>query len=124
MSKIVFKAQPYLSKKCGQACIAMITGKSIAEICKEIGKEYTTNIYTDLQEYLKSKGYKTLVAYGEMEIEEVPNNSIVRLNKPDHSGHFILKTATGTIFDPAIGIVKKYMNHSTISHYLYFRKPI
>ena len=53
---------------------------------------------------------------------EVPNNSIIRLKKPDSSGHFVLKTSEGKLFDPSVGIVEKYLNHTTISHYLNFKK--
>lgn len=121
MSKIKFIPQPYLSKQCGQTCLSMITGEDIENICKEIDNYYTTNIYTNLQEYL-NKDFKTLVAYGKFNMEEVPNNSIVRLNKPDNSGHFILKTEEGKLFDPSVGIVEKYLNHTTITHYLTFKK--
>ena len=79
-----FKAQPYLSKQCGQTCIAMIIGKSVEDVCSEMEKEYTTNIYTDLQNCLNNNGYKTFVAYGDFQFSEVPNNSIIRLNKPDN----------------------------------------
>ncbi|WP_299681095.1 hypothetical protein [uncultured Tenacibaculum sp.] len=117
-----FKAQPYLSKQCGQTCVAMITGKSIEDVCNEINKEYTTNIYTDLQKYLNNNGYKTFVAYGDFQFSEVPNNSIIRLNKPDDSGHFVVKNENGIIYDPSVGIVQKYMSYYTITHYLKFEK--
>lgn len=117
-----FKAQPYLSKQCGQTCIAMITGKSVEDVCSEMEKEYTTNIYTDLQSCLKNNGFKTFVAYGDFQFSEVPNNSIIRLNKPDNSGHFVLKTEKGIIYDPSVGIVQEYMSYYSISHYLKFEK--
>ena len=124
MKEMKFKSQPYLSKQCGQSCIAMITGKKIKKICKEIGKEYTTDIYGDLKPYLDKNGYTTSITYGSIEINEVPNNSIIRLKKPDNSGHFVLKTTEGKIYDPSIGIVEKYMNQTTISHYLNFQKRV
>lgn len=123
MKKTQFKAQPYLSKKCGQTVLAMITGNSIEEVCKEIDKKYTTGIYTDLKPYLDNKGYKTTITYGEeVNINEVPNNSIIRFKKPDESGHFVLKNEIGEIYDPAVGVVKAYLNHYTISHHLRFEK--
>lgn len=123
MKKTKFKAQPYLSKQCGQTVLAMITGNTIEEVCKEIDKEYTTGIYTDLKPYLDNKGYKTTITYGEgFNINKVPNNSIIRFKKPDESGHFVLKNENGEIYDPAVGIVKAYLNHYTISHYLRFEK--
>ncbi|TDQ22760.1 hypothetical protein [Tenacibaculum caenipelagi] len=122
MKTTEFKAQPYLSKKCGQTCLAMITGKSIEEICKELGKEYYTNIVNDLQAYLEENGYKTLLSNGSFEVKNVPNNSIIRLEKLDESGHFIIKNEIGKIYDPNIGIVEKYMNDTKITHYLNFVK--
>ncbi len=118
---VEFKPQPYKSYKCGQACLAMITGLSIEQICNELNKEYSTNIISDLKKLLDTKGYKTFVVYGEFETCEVPNNSIIRFEKPCKGGHFILKV-DGKLLDPEIGEVKKYMNHYKVIQYLNFKK--
>ncbi len=120
-TSINFIPQPYLSKQCGQTCLAMITGKSIEDICKEIGSIYTTNIYNDLQKYLNKKDYKTVVVFGDLTMEEVPNNSIIRLSKPCGGGHFVLKS-DNEILDPSIGKIKEYLNEYKISHYLKFEE--
>lgn len=117
-----FKAQPYLSKKCGQTCLAMITGKEVNEICKELEKEYYTSITPDLQNYLESNGYKTILSTGNFDFNDVPKDSIIRLQKPDGSGHFVLKNTDGKVYDPNIGIVEKYMSYYEISHYLNYEK--
>ena len=122
MQQTKFQAQPFRSTQCGQTCVAMITGNSIEEVCKKMEKQYYTNLQTDLKKYLDSNGYKTLLCVGEVKINEVPNNSIIRFNKPDETGHFALKNEIGEIYDPAVGIVKAYLNHYTISHYLQFEK--
>ncbi len=113
--------QPYLSKKCGQACLAMITGKSVEEISKELKKEYTTNIREDLQKYLEDNGFVTELKQGCIKMKEIPKNSIVRLNKPDNSGHFIIKNEVGKLLDPNVGTVEEYsQDRYTITHYLTF----
>lgn len=114
-----YKSQPYLSKQCGQTCLAMITGKSIKKICKALDNNYTTNIYTDLQEYLNDNGYRALVIYDKDGIKwnEVPNSSIIRLKKPCGGGHYIVKH-NNEFYDPATGIVKVFKKDYTISHYL------
>lgn len=119
---INFQAQPFRSAQCGQTCVAMITGNSIEEVCNKMKKQYYTNLQSDIKKYLDDSGYKTLLCVGEVELNEVPNNSIIRFNKPDDSGHFVLKNETGEIYDPAVGVVKAYLNHYTISHHLRFEK--
>ncbi|CAL2095516.1 conserved protein of unknown function [Tenacibaculum sp. 190524A02b] len=121
-AKQMFVRQPYLSKQCGQSCLSMITGDSIELIVEKLGKEYTTYIQDDLENYLKEKGYKTFIVVGDFSMKEVPNNSIVRLKKPDNSGHFILKNENGILLDPSVGIVQEYIGVYEISHYLKFEK--
>ena len=117
-----YLAHPYLSKQCGQTCLAMITGKTIEEICDDLNNIYTTSIYSDLQEYLEGNGFNTTVTFGShIKFSDVPDDSIIRLKKPCNGGHFVLKIKS-EIYDPAIGIVKEYKNHYKISHYLKFSK--
>ncbi|CAL2084907.1 hypothetical protein [Tenacibaculum sp. 190524A02b] len=118
---VEYKRQPYLSKQCGQTCLSMITGKSIDQICKEIGKEYTTNIYTDLQEFLNKNNYKAVVSYGDFNLEEIPNESIIRFKKPCGGGHYVLKV-DDVFLDPLVGEVKCYMNGYKVSHYLSYKE--
>lgn len=120
-----YKSQPYLSKQCGQTCLAMITGKSIKKICKELNNFYTTNIYTELQEYLNDNGYRALVTYDKDGIgwNEVLNDSIIRLKKPCGAGHFIIKY-NNEYYDPATGIVKTFKKDYIITHYLHYDRKI
>ncbi|XRE42359.1 hypothetical protein ACIVBQ_000563 [Tenacibaculum discolor] len=120
MKILEFKAQLYLSKKCGQTCLAMITGKEVDEICKELSKDYYTNLTSDLQTYLENSGFKTTLYTGPFDFTDILSNSVIRLQKPDGSGHFVLKNTDGKIYDPKIGVVEKYMSYYTITHYLNF----
>ena len=120
--QIKFIAQPFRSSQCGQTCLAMIVGKTVEEVCKSLGKIYYTNLNPDLKRYLEGNGYSTLMATGPFEISEVPSNSIMRMEKPDTSGHFVIKIDEKKVFDPAVGIVSEYLNHYKISHYLSFWK--
>ncbi|CAL2094701.1 hypothetical protein [Tenacibaculum sp. 190524A02b] len=117
-----FVKQGYLTKQCGQACLSMVTREPKEMIVKNLDKEYYTGIHDDLQKYLDERNYKTLLAVGNFQMEEVPNNSIVRLKKPDNTGHFILKDENGLLLDPNVGIVKLYLNDYKVSHYLKFEK--
>ncbi|MCF2875419.1 MULTISPECIES: hypothetical protein [unclassified Tenacibaculum] len=125
MKKSNFQAQPFRSSQCGQSCVAMITGKSLEEIINEFDKIYSVCIYNDIKPYLDKNGFRTSITYCDLplnEINSIPNSSIIRFGKPDTTGHFIIKTDKGKLFDPFTGIVEEYLNHYTISHYLQFEK--
>ncbi|CAM1374369.1 Protein of unknown function [Tenacibaculum litopenaei] len=120
--KIQFIPQPFRSVQCGQTCLAMIVGKTVEEVCNSLGRIYYTNLNPDLKSFLQDNGYRTLMATGPFEISEVPSHSIMRMEKPDTSGHFVIKIDEKKVFDPAVGVVSEYLNHYKISHYLSFWK--
>ncbi|WP_299106057.1 hypothetical protein [uncultured Tenacibaculum sp.] len=100
----------------------MITGQSVEEICKEIGENWSTNIYDNLMPYLSNKGFKSRVTKGvDITFDEVPNDSIVLFLYPNEKGHFVLKH-DGKYYDPAIGIVEQYLAHRKVTSYLKFEK--
>lgn len=116
-----FIQQPYKSNHCGQTCLAMITSKTVEQVCNELSEEGTTHIETHLQPYLNTNDYKTrLVKGNSISFEEVPNQSIIRLCYPSGGGHFIIKL-NGKYLDPQIGLIDKIMiNYVKITHYLTF----
>ena len=121
-TEIQFIAKQFRSKKCGQTCLSMITGKNVEDICNELGKFLVTNMVTDLQVYLNNNGYKTRIVHGvKIQRNEIPNNSIVRLCFPDGTGHFVVKFKN-KFYDPDIGIVKKYLANVRYTDYLTFKK--
>jgi len=112
--------QPFNSKKCGQSCLSMITGNSLEEICKDLGKDGTTNIDNDIMKYLNRQGYKTRLIKGyDITYSEIPDSSIIRLSYPTENGHFIVKHK-GKYYDPAVGIIQEIKSHTKITHYLTF----
>ena len=93
-----FKSQPYKSMLCGQACLSMITEKTIEEICLDIGKDYLTSIQGDLQPFLNRNKFKTRLISGQnITFNEVPNNSVIRVSYPSSNAHFVVKTKNQNI---------------------------
>lgn len=122
MNTINFIEQPYHSQKCGQTCLAMITGISIDEICREIGKDWLTSLDGDLQSFLNKKGYETRMISGKnLKFKEIKNNSIIRVCYPNGNGHFVIKSAN-KIYDPSVGIIQEMIAYIKITHYLTFEK--
>ncbi|PKH51414.1 hypothetical protein CXF68_12305 [Tenacibaculum sp. Bg11-29] len=122
MNKIKFIEQPYHSKKCGQACLSMVTGKSIDEVCTILGKKWSTCIESDLQTLLNKEGYKTtLIRASGMKLKAIPNNSIVLLSYPNETRHFVLKSAD-KIYDPSVGVIDQMLAYIEVLHYLTFEK--
>ena len=122
MKSIKFIEQPYHSQKCGQTCLSMITGKSIEEICKILGKDWLTSLDNDIQTYLDRNGYCTqLISSKNLSFKETPNNSIIRVCYPNGNGHFVLKL-NDKIYDPSVGIIYQMLAYIKITHYLTFEK--
>ncbi|CAL2104612.1 hypothetical protein [Tenacibaculum sp. 190130A14a] len=120
--KLAFIAQPYHSMQCGQACLAMITQSSLLEVIQETGKHWSTHIKNDLQKFLDKRGYTTaLVEKMDVDFQEIPNNSIVRICYPNETGHFVVK-ADNVFYDPSVGIVQTYQCYVKITHYLTYAK--
>ncbi len=118
--EIKFLNQPYCSKKCGQTCLAMITGKTLEQVCSELDKYWETSISDDLQPYLENNGYKTkLVKSNKLTFEDSPNNSIIRMCFENGSGHFIVK-ANNKYYEPTRGIIEQLIGHFRVTHYLSF----
>lgn len=122
MKEFKFIPQPYKSMQCGQTCLAMITGKTIDEICDELGKKWTTYVQSDIQNYLDRNGYKTRLIQGKnISFDEVPNNSIIRVCFPSENGHVVVKHEN-KYYDPAVGIIDQMLAYVEITHYLTFEK--
>lgn len=115
--------QPYRSKKCGQTCLAMILNKSIDEVCKMLNNKYrSTCIYKDLAVCLELNGYKVTKHYKRgLKQEEIPNNSVIRVQFPNKNGHFIVKV-DNEYYDPSVGIVKYLNEDRLITHYINYEK--
>lgn len=100
----------------------MITGNSITDICKDLGKYWSTSIDNDLQSYLNRKEFKTsLISSKEVTFKDVPNNSIVRVCYPSSNAHFVVKS-NNKIYDPSVGIIHEMLAYIKITHYLTFQK--
>ncbi|SED21689.1 hypothetical protein SAMN04489761_4656 [Tenacibaculum sp. MAR_2009_124] len=119
---ITFIPQPFNSMLCGQACLAMIMGKTINEICKDLGKDWSTCIQSDIMPFLNRNGYKTRLIKGvDIDFDEVPNSSIIRIAYPNEKAHFIIKSETKYI-DPDYGIIQEVKANRKITHYLTYAK--
>lgn len=121
-NSIVYEQQRYRSKQCGQTCLAMILGISIDEAIKLLNnKKRSTSLYKDIAVALERQGFEVEKHTGQIEWDEVPNNSIVRVVFPNKAAHFIIKH-DDRYYDPAIGIVERYNDYRKITHYIKFRK--
>ncbi len=117
-----FIKQPYKSLKCGQTCLAMITGFSIESVCKKLSNYWTTNIYDDLQPFLNNNGYTSKVVKAlNIEFSQIPNNSILFYKYPSGNGHFVTKH-NDQIYDPNYGIVNAIDVNARITTYLEYSK--
>lgn len=119
--KIEYKQQRYRSKQCGQTCLAMVTGKDVKEVCKDMNKYRSTQLYGDLDKYLKREGYEVTRHSGVVNPDEVPNNSIIRFVFPNGGGHFVVKSED-KYYDPAIGVVLEFNDYRKITHYINYKK--
>ncbi len=121
-TKIKFIKQPYRSKKCGQTCLAMILDRPVDVICKEMNKYRTTDLYKDVAEKLIREGYEVKKVRRGAAFEDVPNNSVLRIQFPSGNGHFVIKH-DGKYYDPATGIVEDYKDtYRTVTAYFTFKK--
>ncbi|CAL2104577.1 protein of unknown function [Tenacibaculum sp. 190130A14a] len=119
---IKFKQQPFSSMLCGQTCLSMITGESIEDISKELGKDWETDIYEHIMPFLSKRNYNVrAIKVFDITFEEVPNESIILFRYPNGNGHFVIKH-NDRYFDPAIGIVNQYLANRKITNYLTFEK--
>lgn len=110
--------QPLFSKKCGHACLSMVTGDDIFHIAKTLQNFNELSLEKEIMWYLNHKGYKVqMIRKFEINSEEIPNNSIVRIEDENESGHFVLKQ-NNLFKDPNVGIVKSYIKRKRITHYL------
>lgn len=120
-----YPVQPVLSKQCGQACAALITKKPIDLVCKEMDKVFSTNIYTDLVPYIRAQGFEIAVTAtlgSGITLDKVPNDSLIRLQKNDGGGHFVVKR-DNIYIDPSGEIVLAYSEKKyKLSHYAPFKK--
>ena len=120
--KINFISQPYKSQQCGQACLAMVTNKTIDQVVKDLGRDWHTDIKQDIQFYLDRNSFKTRLISGEqISFDEVPDNSIIRLCYPSANGHFVVKH-NGKYYDPSVGIVEQMISYVKITHYLTYQE--
>ncbi len=116
-----YKKQPYKSKQCGQACLAMILDKTVKEVCKELNKYKTTSLYDDVAAMLEKSGYKVTKHEGVVPLSDIPNNSVIRIKFPSDNFHFAVKYGD-KYYDPAIGVVSEYNDYRKITHYINYSK--
>ena len=117
-------SQPYHSKQCGQSCLAMITGKSLNQICKDLGKYWETHIVDDLQKYLDKNGFSTkLVNAIGMKFEDIPDNSLVSFKYQNGTTHSVVKYRN-EYYDPDIGVVKYYDDKVMLFSYIKFKREL
>ncbi|CAL2091951.1 conserved hypothetical protein [Tenacibaculum sp. 190524A05c] len=115
-------SQPFHSKQCGHACIAMVTGETIQQVCEALQNPWSLKLDGDIMFYLNSKGYRTRIIYGnDLTIDEVPNDAIVMFRYINEAGHFALKK-NDLFYDPSVGIVKEYKEDVKVTHWLQFQK--
>lgn len=127
LERIKLPLQAYLSKQCGHACLSYITGVSIKKIIKELDKEYYLNIYEDLSKFLIKKGFNGDVVHThktDITLNDVPNNSLIRLNKPCGGGHFVIKKY-GVYLDPNGEVILRYDPRKyQLTHYINYENKI
>jgi hypothetical protein len=125
-----FVSQGYDTKLCGQACLAMITGKSLGAICDELNNFSGTSLENDLMPYLeptmKNVELSRVTRYGlKITLEHIPNNSIILLSSPNwngKNGHFIIKQ-NDLYYNPEVGILTEIdMSYRKVESYLTFMK--
>ncbi|WP_299676639.1 hypothetical protein [uncultured Tenacibaculum sp.] len=118
MGKQPMVEQPLFSKWCGHACISMITGEDILHIAKKLQNYNELSLEKEVMWYLYDKGFKVkLIRKFDITPEEIPNNSIVRIEDINENGHFVLKQ-NDVFKDPNVGIVLNYISRKRITHYL------
>ncbi len=117
-----FLNQPFASMQCAQTCLAMILDMSVEDVCNEMDEHWSTSFEYDTEPYLNGKGYKTsLVKTRNLKFEDVPNHSLIRICRPDESGHVLIKYED-KYYDPAIGIIEKPIGHFKVTHYITYKK--
>ena len=115
-------SQPYHSKQCGQACLAMITEKSLEEVCKDLNNYMDTSIYSEIINYLNKSGFSTqLVECLGEDFNKIPNESMVHFMFQNAATHVAVKF-DDLFFDPDVGIVKEYDNKVKVLRYIKYKK--
>lgn len=103
---------------CGQACIAMITGKSVAEVIKDMKTNGPTSI-GQLMEILDRYG----IRHGERNKRISKKNptpyrySILTVHTNGGYTHWVL-FLDGQYFDPEFGLIKGEYSHGKITSFL------
>lgn len=106
---IQYKQQELGNKTCGQACLSMITGETISNICTIMNKKGGTrnlDIIKVLKHFNIKYEYKRCSKF-----DKIPVNSIVKIGYKNYRNtHFIVKTSDG-YYDPDFGIIKQYSDN-------------
>lgn len=92
--------------QCGQAVIAMITGRNVADVCAELGNERETKL-AEMRSYLAEHG----IALSQRRLEasgkhELPDVALLSLETP-RCWHWSLY-AYGTFYDPEHGVMDDF----------------
>lgn len=117
-----FLNQPFRSMMCAQTCLAMILDKTVEEVCNDMNEHWSTSFEYDTLPYLESKGYEArCIKSRNLTFDEIPNDSLVRICRPDESGHVMIKH-NDKYYDPAIGIIEQPIGHFRVTHYITYKK--
>lgn len=115
-------SQPYHSKQCGQACLAMITGKTLEEVCNDLENYKSTIIKDEIIPYLNKNNFSTQTINSlSADFDSIPNNSIVYFMYQNGSTHVCVKH-NDLYYDPDVGIIKEYDYKVRILKYIRFVK--
>ena len=110
--------QEFNSNHCGHACLSMVTGDTKEEIINKLQNTGELSLQKEVMWYLHEKGYKTRVITSfNIKKEDIPDNSIVRLEDINNKGHFVL-LKDNVFLDPNVGKVLSYISRKRITHYL------
>lgn len=92
-------------KKCGQCCVAMITGFHLDDIVEKYGHASTSN-FKDAKRVLNEIGYDTgnVVVVDNRTKYELPNLALVRIERIGRkNGHFVVHFG-GKFYDSCEGV--------------------
>jgi len=99
--------QPEGSNLCGQACVAMLTGKSLEEAIAAVGTKGRTSLTGNIKCSLERAGVKLSDCIRLSKNSPLPDFCLIRMRNSNQIGkrtsHLIIYHK-GTIYDPAMGV--------------------
>lgn len=103
--EIVYIHEP-TDLQCGQAVLAMITGKSASDVCRELDNDRETKL-SEMKKYLTAHGIKFDTERREAsEKSDLPQYCVLSLETP-RCWHWSLY-ADGIFYDPEHGVMEDF----------------